>query len=261
MPKVSVVIPTRNRYSTLTRAIRSVAAQTFSDFELIVINDCSTDGTANYLSTLNQTNSVCVNLENPGGGAAARNHGISRASGDYIAFLDDDDTWEPTKLEEQVVAIEEKGAGLCYTGKRIFNRRGRFLRYTCKKPRFTDAYQSIMYDNFIGSTSSIMVRKRLADEIDGFDPSLPALQDWDFYIRLIQKGCALVEIDKPLINYYFMDTANNISLNARNHQDAAQRMKEKYANDPAYHFLKRGLTAVTVKKAFKSWNFLKRLVG
>jgi glycosyltransferase involved in cell wall biosynthesis len=261
MPRVSVIIPTRNRRTTVARAVQSVLCQTYRDFELIIVNDGSTDDTACYLSSLDFPSLMCVNLDRNQGGGIARNQGIKHSSGELLAFLDDDDTWEPAKLAEQVGLLETKSAGLCFTGKRILNSQGKFLKYTFKKPRFTNPQKSIMYDNFIGATSSVMVPKRIAEVINGFDPDLPALQDWDFYIRLIKNGCVLAGIDKPLINYYWMDKMKNVSLNAQNHLFAAKRMKEKYAGDPDYSLLKRALFAVTVKKSLKSWGFLKGLAG
>ncbi|MBN1130154.1 MAG: glycosyltransferase family 2 protein [Chitinispirillaceae bacterium] len=260
MPKVSVIIPTRNRCQTLARAIKSVVGQAYRDFEIIVVNDGSTDETARYLSFLDVPSLISVNLDRSQGGGGARNEGIKRSRGDYIAFLDDDDAWERSKLTEQVALLEAKAAGLCYTGKRVFDSKGRLINYTYKKPRFGDPYRSIMNDNFIGATSSVMVKKRFVDLVKGFDPDLRALQDWDFYIRLIKNGCTLAGIDKPLVDYYFMNKAKNVSFNAGNHLDAAQRMKKKYAGDPAWGLLNRSLTAVTVKKALKSWGFLKGLV-
>jgi hypothetical protein len=80
------------------------------------------------------------------------------------------------------------------------------------------------------------------------------------YIRLFKKGGVLEGIDKPLVNYFFMDNAQNVSLNARNHLAAARRMRTKYAGEPAYGLLKKALMMTTVKKSFKSWAFFKGII-
>jgi glycosyltransferase involved in cell wall biosynthesis len=124
MPKVSVILPTHNRRKALQRAIQSVLDQTCKDYELIVVNDGSTDDTAHYLSTLKIKTLRSIHLDRNRGGSIARNQGIDHSNGEYIAFLDDDDAWEPNKLELQVSMLSTGDAGLCAPGSTFFPRTG-----------------------------------------------------------------------------------------------------------------------------------------
>jgi glycosyltransferase involved in cell wall biosynthesis len=260
MPKVSVIIPTHNRRKALQRAIQSVLDQTYKDYEIIVVNDGSTDDTAHYLSTLEKKALRSIHGDRNSGGGFARNQGINQSNGEYIAFLDDDDAWEPAKLEEQVSLLTSSAAGLCRTGFNLFSRNGKFIKYVYNVPKFNDLFKSIMNDNFLGSTSSVLVKRTLVEAFNGFDPKLPALQDWDFFIRLLKERCAIAGIDKPLVRYYFMDDTRNVSFNYTNHMAAVKHLKMKYQQEKEYRLLKRALLMTTIKKALKSRGFLKAYV-
>jgi len=255
MPKVSIIIPTYNRRKALQRAIQSVLDQTFKDYEILVVNDNSTDDTADYLSTLKIKALRSIHLDRNQGGGFARNQGINESTGDYIAFLDDDDAWEPTKLEEQVSLLSTGGAGLCRTGFNLFAQDGTFIKYVFYRPKFNDLFKSILYDNFLGGTSSLLVKRTPVKAINGFDPELPALQDWDFFIRLFKNGCSVASIEKPLVRYYFIDSDKKVSFNFKNHMTAVRRLKEKYREEPDFYLLKKALRRITVKKALKSRGF------
>jgi glycosyltransferase involved in cell wall biosynthesis len=257
MPKVSVIIPTYNRRMALLRAIQSVLDQTFKDYEIIVVNDHSTDDTEHYLSTLQVKDLHQIHLDRNNGGGFARNQGIDRSSGDYIAFLDDDDAWEPTKLEEQMTLLSSTGAGLCHTGFNLFSENGKFIRYVYIRPEFNDRFKAIMHDNFLGGTSSIIAQSALVKAAGGFDPTLPALQDYDFFIRLLKKNPAVASIEKPLVRYYFIDRDKKVSFNYKNHMIAVRRIREKYREEPDFHLLEKALRRITFKKALKSREFLK----
>lgn len=260
MPQVSVILPTHNRRKALQRAIQSVVDQTYSDYEIIVVNDGSTDDTADYLSTLKINTLRSIHSDRNSGGSIARNQGIDHSNGEYIAFLDDDDAWEPTKLEEQVPLLSTGGAGLCRTGFNLYSRDGTLIKYVYKSPRFNDHYKSVVADNFLGGTSSVLVKSSLVKAINGFDPNLPALQDWDFFIRLLKERCVIAGIDKPLVRYYFMDDARNVSFNFKKHMAAMKHLKMKYRQEREYRLLKRALFITTIKKALKSRGFLREFV-
>jgi glycosyltransferase involved in cell wall biosynthesis len=260
MPQVSVILPTHNRRVALQRAIQSVVDQTYSDYELIVVNDGSTDDTADYLSTLNIKTLRSIHCDRTSGGSFARNQGIDHSNGEYLAFLDDDDAWEPTKLEEQVSLLSTGDAGLCRTGFNLYSRDGTLIKYVYKSPRFNDHYKSIVADNFLGGTSSVLVKRTLVKAINGFDPNLPALQDWDFFIRLLKERCTIAGIDKPLVRYYFMDDARNVSFNYKKHMAAMKHLKMKYQHENEYPLLKRALLMTTIKKALKSRGFLREFL-
>src|SRR5678815_5471292 len=118
MPKVSVVIPTRNRAEFLRAAIQSVLNQTFQGFEIIVVDDASEDKTPEIVRTFTDTRMTYVRHDTNKGQGVTRNDGISRASGEFIALLDDDDEWLPGKLEKQIRVLDSSRSdvGLVYTG-------------------------------------------------------------------------------------------------------------------------------------------------
>jgi len=182
MPKFSVVIPTYNRTATIGRAIESALAQTYPHVEVILVNDGSTDHTEdviqryydriNYISRPNR------------GSASARNRGISEATGNYIAFLDSDDSWYPEKLERVTAAIHEHPeAGLFFSDSNVLDRNGR-LMWVHRCPHIIgNAYQAFLESDFV-STSAVVVRRSCFDVVGMFSESLTGCEDWDMWIRL-----------------------------------------------------------------------------
>lgn len=183
MPKVSVIIPTYNRAHLLERAIRSVLNQTFQDFELIVVDDASTDETDRIVDNLGmQIRYICHDKNR--GASASRNTGIKHSSGDYIAFLDSDDEWFPQKLERQIKVFEigSNKLGVVYSGYCVETKpdepiipqyRGDILNY-------------ILIDNWVGSATNPLIINKCFDKAGLFDEDLPALNDWDMWIRISQ---------------------------------------------------------------------------
>lgn len=113
---MSVVLPVFNRVGVIGRALSSALAQTFKDYEIIVVDDGSTDGSADVVQNLGNNKVRLVRCPENRGAAAARNVGVSAASGQYFAFLDSDDTWEPEKLAVQVGALEQATTGFLACG-------------------------------------------------------------------------------------------------------------------------------------------------
>ena len=183
-PKVSVIIPTYNRAHLVGRAIRSVLNQTYQDFEIIVVDDGSTDNTEEVVKSFNDPRIRYIRHEKNRGGSAARNTGIRAARSEYIAFLDSDDEWLPEKLEKQVLIFSDDQIGLVYTGRRVIDSRsGRCLSE--KIPEIEgDVYKQLLEGDFIGTCSSVMVKKGILEGIDGFDETLPSRQDWDCWLRV-----------------------------------------------------------------------------
>lgn len=175
---VSVIIPTHNRAVLLERALKSVRAQTYRHHEVIVIDDASADATPEVVRNFTGLRIRYIRNEKNYGGAAARNVGIREARGDYIAFLDDDDEWEPDKLEEQMRLMDRYGATLCgYRGEE----RG-LGRYYQSRPSIS---LSELRRGFFrgGGTSALLARTDVLREIP-FDDALPRCQDWDICIRI-----------------------------------------------------------------------------
>ncbi|WP_245998389.1 glycosyltransferase [Halalkalicoccus subterraneus] len=199
-PLVSVVVPTYDRLTMVRRAVRSVAAQTYSPVELIVVDDGSStpiDGSELDVSAF----SACRlrRHDHTRGGNAARATGIEAARGEYVAFLDDDDTWAPEKLERQVAAFDRVPAdvGLVYTGVRQVDADGR--TNAVRTPRIGgDVTERLLYWNFVGTFSAVMIRHAVIERIGLPDDRFPSWQDWEFYLR-ISRTYRFGAVPEPLV--------------------------------------------------------------
>jgi glycosyltransferase involved in cell wall biosynthesis len=196
MPTVSVIIPTYNRAPFVEEAIRSVLAQDFKDFELVVVDDGSTDGTRQTLKRYADSLSV-LHQENRGV-SSARNTGIKHSQGAYIAFLDSDDLWLPGKLSTQVAFFEEHSQALICQTEEIWLRKG--VRVNPRKVH--KKYSGEIFEHCLSlcrvSPSSAMIRRTLFDEVGLFDEDLPACEDYDLWLRVACRH-PIYLIDEPLI--------------------------------------------------------------
>ena len=185
---VSVVIPTYNRSEELKRALESVLSQTYKNFEVIVVDNNSTDGTDVMLKDLNDQRIRLLKINNNGVIAASRNLGINASSGKWIAFLDSDDWWYSNKLE-RVMRYCNSGYDVCYHDLKIISSQRKFSLhqkkmsgYQVKKPVFNDLIQ---FGNAL-SNSSVVVKAVLIKQIGGLceDRELIASEDYECWIRL-----------------------------------------------------------------------------
>lgn len=245
-PSVSVVIPTYNRRHSLPNALESVLRQTYSDIEVIVVDDCSTDDTMAYLESVADPRLRVIRHAVNKGAGGARNTGIAAARAPMIAFQDSDDEWLVSKLARQMAAYEKAGSpdfGAVYCGKVTYGegeagRRGRRLVSYAPRPEVKaegDILQSLLRESLI-STQTLLVRKDLLDAIGGFDESLRIGEDWELAIRLA-RHTRFVFIDEPL-GMCFLG-ADSINIVKINQVQMRQRMLEKnmdmIAPDPALH--------------------------
>ncbi len=200
MAEVSVVIPAFNAAGTIAETLASLTAQTFVDFEALVVDDGSCDATASIASS-NADPRIRVITTANAGVAAARNHAMSHATGSLVAFLDADDLWEPGKLERQVEALRLRPeAGVCVTGALRVGIDSRPLG-AMPLAHPDDLTRALLFQSMIvGCISSGVVRKHLLDAIGGFNPAFSQCADWDLWLRL-----SLVTqfeiIDLPLVSY------------------------------------------------------------
>jgi len=185
-PLVSVVIPTYNRAKTIIRAIDSVLNQTYTNLELLVIDDNSKDDTERVIQEhLSDSRFRYIKLSKNIGGGGARNKGIEEAKGKYIAFQDSDDEWMLDKLEKQM-AIFATYPDVDVVFARIQNNGEPNTAFP--KRDITESknlYIELLKDNYIGTVTAIIKKEKLI-RVNGFDQSLPRLQDWDLFIRLSQ---------------------------------------------------------------------------
>ena len=192
-PAISVIIPAYNAEHFLPRSLGSVFAQTFPPHEVIVVDDGSTDLTAQVAEQLG-----AKVIRRPNGGlGAARNTGIQHASGEWIALLDADDSWSPEKLERQVAVIQPDIV-LVYTGSRHFDDRGTRTVQRAIDP--LTAKEMLRYCNPI-LPSSVLLRRQVVLSAGGFIEGAPSCEDWGMWVRLVPLG-AFAAVAEPLTNYY-----------------------------------------------------------
>jgi len=197
MPKVSVIIPTYNRLPMLKEAVESVLVQDFEDFELIVVDDGSTDGTSEEMKQYGGRVKVVEHTENRGV-SAARNRGVLHAKGKYIAFLDSDDLWVKGKLEIQVAFLDDNPHyPLCYTDE-VWIRRGKRVNAMKKHSKYSGWIFEKCLPLCIISPSSAMVRKNLFSKVGLFDEALPVCEDYDLWLR-VSARFPIFFINKKLI--------------------------------------------------------------
>lgn len=185
MPRVSVVIPAYNASRFVRGAVDSVLAQTWSDLELIVVDDGSRDDTVDVLRTYGSRLRVLQQANS--GPAQARNQGWQQASGEYVAFLDADDRWEPGKLQAQVALLDADATiGFCSTATRVVDGSGRTVASWPCLPAQAPLPQALFSNGaaISGSTSGVMVRRELLLAVDGFDAGLRGFEDPDLWTRL-----------------------------------------------------------------------------
>ena len=187
MPKISIVMPAYNGEETILTTIQSVQQQTFTDFELIVIDDGGTDRTREIVAAIDDPRITIYSYEN-GGLPVARNRGISHATGDFIAFLDQDDLWTSDKLELQLAALKQNPeAGVAYSWTSYMGEEGEYLLHGEKLNFEGDIYLDLLIRNFLASGSNPLVRRQAVESVQGYDPTLKYCADWDFYLRLASR--------------------------------------------------------------------------
>jgi glycosyltransferase involved in cell wall biosynthesis len=232
-PLVSVVLPTHNRVDLLAGAVESVLAQTEQRFELIVIDDASTDATPEYLAalTIRDQRARFIRLDIPRGGGGARNEGLGLSRGDWVAFLDDDDRWLPNKLEKQLGALRAHPTAVAASCgyERVFPSRKRQLVAVPPAVGLSDLFEY----NVLGSTSLCMGSALALRRIAGFDTTLVAGQDLDLWVRLRQLG-EIVVCSEPLVLYHVHD-GPRITNNMLSQYAGSRKFyfKHRHLMDPA----------------------------
>lgn len=214
MDRISVVIPTYNRADYIIRSVKSALEQTVEPYEIIVVDDGSTDNTKEKIDELNNECIKYVYQEN-GGAASARNKGAEVATGDWIAFNDSDDVWRPEKLKEQMDhAMRNSDYALIYCAYSYNSP----IEKIARVPMSTnidelegDIYLNLIVMNTIG-TPTVMVRRKDFLNVGGFDSNLKCLEDWEFAVRF-SKNRKIGFVDKVLVDAYTVDrgVSTNIS--------------------------------------------------
>ena len=216
-PRVSVVIPAYNAASTIGQTLDSVFSQTFRDFEVVVVDDGSTDQTRDVVAGYGDRIRVLskVNEAKP---AATRNLGVHAARGDLVAFLDADDWWREDKLERQVAVFDGRpDVGLVYTADATVDSAGKVLSVNpCPAEARGRIYELLTVRNaMVGS--SVMARREAIARAGGFDESLTSIENWALWIR-ISRDWAIEYIDEPLTLYRVHEgnRSSNVELRRQN---------------------------------------------
>jgi len=181
-PEVSVIIPTYNRAWVLKEAIDSVLAQDFKDFELIVVDDGSTDNTEKIIDSYDQD--LIVIRQTNRGVSAARNRGIAAAAGRLIAFLDSDDLWLPRKLSSQIDFFNSNPAAVINQTEELWIRNGVRVNPKNRHQKFSGMIFERSLALCLVSPSAVMMKRSLFDEVGLFDEDMPACEDYDLWLRI-----------------------------------------------------------------------------
>jgi glycosyltransferase involved in cell wall biosynthesis len=185
----------------LQQSLSSALGQEGVDLQVIVIDEASSDETPERLASMDDDRVSFLRHDKPRGPAGARNAGIERAAGEWIAFLDDDDIWAPHKLRAQLGRAAEGGNGISYTSRIEVDDRMAVIN-TRHAPDPDRLAIRLLSNNVIGSPTSVAIRRDLLDQIGPFDERLPPLEDWDLWIRAATETTAAA-CDEPLIAYRF----------------------------------------------------------
>jgi glycosyltransferase involved in cell wall biosynthesis len=199
--EVSVVIPTRDRWPVLsTSALASALGQESVEHEVIVVDDGSIDETQTELVKLDATRLKVIRHREPSGVAHARNAGIAAASGEWVAFLDDDDLWAPHKLRSQLDAAKAAGASFVYCGAAWLDEDRHFVHALSPPAPEGIGLRLLRWNELWAGGSNVVARTDIVRRIGGFDERLFQLADWDLWIRLAFAGSAAA-VDEILVGY------------------------------------------------------------
>jgi len=227
MPKVSVIIPTYNAEKYLLETIESVIAQTYSDWEIIAVDDGSTDKTPEILQDYKKklSKKLRVITQKNSGVSIARNKAIAAAKGEYIAFLDHDDLWLPEKLKKQVKLLDSnKKLGLVYSDSYAIDSRGSLKKGTLLSSRLFrlharmqrgNVFDELFYVDFIPLLTAI-VRKEVFDKVGLFNPKYKIAEEYDLFLKIAEQY-PIDFIEKPLAKYRIHggNVSKNIELRVK----------------------------------------------
>lgn len=247
---ISIIMPTYNRASTISKAIQSVLEQTYEEWELLVIDDCSTDQTEEVVQKFTDPRIHYYRLEENSGACVARNKGIEEAKGDFITFLDSDNEYLNTKLERQLGLILEKNADMvCCRYKLI---KYDTLREVGIFPKDYDVLNDTEYESRYKwllaygeqgwTDTNTLFAKCKAVKTIMFDAGLPRWQDYDFAIRFSQKY-EIVFQNEVLVNSYLM-------------KDSISVQSDKLKTAATMIYLKHAAVIETDKRLKRIWHFI-----
>lgn len=213
LDQVSVILPTYNRSQMLGGAIETVLAQTYRNFELLIIDDGSTDKTKEIIQRYNDKRIRYIWQENSGSPAGARNTGLKMVKGKYIAFLDSDDLWFSSKLEKQVEFLNKNDEILLVaTNFIVFSNSGVFIKDITLSRNIRVSFHQLINRNMI-INSSVILRKEIADVIGLQDENLSSMEDYDYWLRILNfKDKSIVILKDQLTKFRKHDMQTHFSI-------------------------------------------------
>lgn len=251
MPKVSIIIPTYNAMPYLPATVESVFNQTFTDFELLLVDDGSTDETIPWITQLTDARVKLIQQANQGA-SVARNTGISHAQGEYIAFLDNDDLWQPTKLAQQVQYLDQNApVALVHTWMILIDEHGQSTGRLITTDAEGWVWSKLVEQDTV-LNSSVLVRRTCFDVVGVFDPTIPRTGDWEMWLRVAAKY-PLGVIKEALV--FYRNHGNNASRNLQAMEQEFQVCIEKiFSTAPSnlLHLKGRSYGFANVYLAWKS---------
>jgi len=225
---VSVIVPVYNRARLVTETVDSILGQTYQNIEIILINDGSTDDSLAVIQALQHEHPDAIRIidqENQGQ-TIARNQGIEKAEGKYIAFLDSDDLWMPDKLEQQI-PLFVAGVGLVYGSVELINECGETTGFDpCEPSVQGNIYPQLLVKNRMTGGSVVVLAEAIA-KVGSFDPEFKAAENWDLWLRICKEHQARL-VNKPVVKYRLHQ--NNMSKDALLMQDAKRQIMAKHCD-------------------------------
>ncbi len=270
MPKVSVIIPTYNRADFIKDAVESVLCQTYKDFEIIIVDDGSTDSTKDVLQKFH--NKITYIYKSNGGAASARNVGINHAQGEYIAFLDSDDLWLPERLKFGVQALNsDKDIGLFFSDcSRVFNgEKASKTYFDDYKPCAGYMFKQLFMQCFI-PTLTVILRKGCFKEAGMFNEELPSCEDYDMWLRISacfkinyikmplaiykthSKSISYKNFPGPILRKVLVKTRVNYKNHIKEFSYAAKRRISMVSCSCGWHLMKNGSYDEAINEAVRA---------
>lgn len=216
-------MPSFNRAGLIGRTIESVLAQRLERFELIIVDDGSTDETLELLNQWNDRRIAVFQMRRNGGAPAARNAGVKMARAMLIAFQDSDDEWQPTLLDHHVQALKTADVSFCQLEQRYGS--GRTYYPPMGWRLADDVYAQLLGSSHI-STQTLAMTRAIFKRVGGFDPAMPRFQDWDLVLRLARVGARFHYIDEPLAIAH--DSPDSLTRSLDKGIQGRQRLLEKH---------------------------------
>ena len=237
-PLISIILPTFNREKTVVKAIHSILEQTYTNFELIIVDDHSTDQTKGVIRKLKDKRILLVCNETNRGPSISRNIGVTYATSNILAFHDSDDIWHKDKLEKQIEYWKNKSESIMVYSRYLYNTDERTFEipeHSLEREYLEgDIFLSLLSGNKVG-TPTMLMRKEYFEKVGGFDSELKALEDWDLAIKIAREG-KIGFVDECLVTAYGKE--EGVNSNIENLIDAQIAIIKNYcSNEENLHSL------------------------